>query len=188
MIKRLNFIIPLLSVSLVLLLLQPVSIFAQEELTPGGLRQNVRNVIQERLEQRKEVRQEVRQENEERIKLAVAARWNMFDRTIKLMEAILTKLEPRINKAKESGKNVDQAVTLLADARAKLLSARTNLENIADKRNSALSKAEYLVIRDQYKAMLQDLHKVRMDIVQIIRIIKGYNAATSVSSPSATTP
>lgn len=130
-------------------------------------------------EKRKEAKETAKENVVERVRKSVISRFDVFTRTVRKAEILLEKIEVRITKAREAGKNTNEAEKLLGEAKTKLADAKTKLTAIKDKKDIAINRAGFLEIHNQFKAIGDDLHQVRIKASRIISILKGFNSATS---------
>lgn len=170
-----------LVVVLSLILFVPAQVGAQQSTPAGTL--NIRGKIQqgvENIKERVEQRQtNVREKVLERVRQATKARWGVLNRMTNRTEALLNKLQERIDKAKIAGKDVTEAENLMADARSKLNEARMILVEFQGKETTAVDKTAFQTIQGKFQAVHKNLNVVRQDGAKIIRILKGFNSATS---------
>ena len=152
---------------------QPPNALAQES-TPGGLKR-----VQEKVEAVKE-KVEVRKENKvQRAQNAALSRVKELGRAVTRAEGLLKRIQIRIDKAKAAGKDTTEMESLMADARVKLAAAKTKLSTAEGKIKDADTKAEFADLHQSFKSIKDDLHTVRKDASSIIRLLKGFNSATS---------
>lgn len=142
----------------------------------------------EKIENRIEGLDKVRSGLVLRVRHATGVRWGVLNKAIERSEDLLAKLQIRIEKAKAAGKDVTEAESLMVDAKKSLEDAKAKLEDIESKKDEAINKETFLEIQTQFKAINQNLHTIRINASKIIRILKGFNSATSSgNNPQATT-
>ena len=146
-----------------------------EDQFDGKLRE-VRQKVEERIEGKKE---RVEATRTARVKNSIQVREGVFARAVSLVERILDRLQMRIDKAKEAGKDVTQMAGLMSDARAKLADAKTRLEGIKSKRGTVTDKSGFKDLQTEFQAIRRDIHGARENAARIIRELKGFNSATS---------
>lgn len=153
---------------------------ADEATSPGNKR--LPAVVKERMEDKKgqlAQRQENAQDKVERVRKSVGVRVDAYNRIIGHAEKILDKLQLRIDKAKQAGKDMTEAQVLMSEARAKVVDAKAKLADIESKKGTAMDKASFLQIQRQFQAIQQDLKGIKRDASGIISILRGFNSATS---------
>lgn len=137
------------------------------ESTPGGSKK-----IQEKVEAKKE-------NKVQRAQNAALSRVMELGRAVTRAEGLLKRLQTRIDKAKAAGKDTKEMESLMADAKAKLEAVKTKLSTAEGKIKDADTKAEFGELHNSFKSIKDDLHIVRKDASQIVRLLKGFNSATS---------
>lgn len=160
-----------------------------KETTPSGI-ERVKSVLKERLENRKEkvtgkrenIKEKVEERKEDRtemIRKSVGVRVDIHKRAIHKAEKLLEKLQARIDRAKEAGKDVSEAERLMGDATNRLAQAKAKLESIESKKGTAIDKSGFQEIHQLFQGMREDLHEIRKDASKIISTLRGFNSATS---------
>lgn len=142
----------------------------------------------ERIENRIEGSTSAKVKVVERVRNSVGVRWNVFNKAVEKTVVLLDKLQARIDSAKGAGKDTKEAEGSIVDARAKLDNIKTKLTEIESLKGTAVDKTTFLEIQGKFKEIQRDLHIIRVDASKIIRILKGFNSATSSGkNPQATT-
>lgn len=135
--------------------------------------------VEIRLEERLKQLDKVRRQAVERVRKALLAHWNVLNKAVERVDKLLGKLQLRIDKAKVAGKDTSEAEKLMAEAKEKLAQAKENLAEIKELKENSVTKDEFTTIRGQIKEIWQDLQVVKQNAAKIIRILKGFNSATS---------
>ena len=151
----------------VAILLIPSLVLAQTQTTSSAL------------EKRQEIRNEARERIVARVRQAATARYTNLKRAVELTERLLKKLQIRIDRAQTAGKDVTEANKLMTEAKAKVADAKTRLARVESMKDQAVDKAGYQEIRTEFNAIRADIHQARLLAAKIIRILKGFNSATS---------
>lgn len=149
---------------------------------------NIKERVQEKLSQRKE---KIAEQILQRIRKSVEVRYNVFTRAVNHTEILLSRIQIRIDKAQQAGKDITELNSLMADAKAKLADAKTKLDEIKALKGTAVDKEGFLTIQVKFKEIRQDIHIARQDAAKMIRILKGFNSATSQGQnlqPESTNP
>lgn len=175
-----------------------------EEATSTGIKRLLPAVIREKLDARQEKKAEIletrkekkaevkekieekREDKQERVRKAVTARWNVFSKLTEKAEALLTKLQERIDTAKSAGKDVKDAETVMTDARAKLTDAKIKASEIEEVKGTAMNREVFKEIQLKFQAIHKDLNALRQDASKIIRTLKSFNSENPKATTSAT--
>lgn len=128
-----------------------------------------------------------RTQNLTRVRNALTARWNAYDRLVKLSGQLLDKLQIRINQAKAAGKNTTNAEAAMTDARAKLADAVAKMDAIKPLLGTTMDKNSFMNIQKSLQAIHKDLNMVRLDAAKIISNLKSFNSSTKSAEIRATT-
>lgn len=165
------------------------SAFAVESLTASsdqatsGAIKNERLEVKSRSEAVKNTALERRESKREevvlRVRNSVGVHVKVLDRAIGLAAKILDKLQLRIDRAKEAGKDVTSITALMTDARSKLADATTRLGTITTKKDQAVDKATFRSMELELKTIRKDIQVVKQDASKIIRQLKEFNSSTS---------
>lgn len=143
--------------------------------------------VKEKIAARQEERQDKKETIVERVRQSVKARWEAYKKAIARTDALLDKLQIRIDRAKEAGEDIAEMETLMADARENLAAASEKLAEIESQKGEDVNKASFLEIHNLFRAITKDLHAVRVDAAKIISLLKSFNSATSNGkNPQAT--
>lgn len=180
----------LLFVFIFSLVLSPV--LAEEKKTTEAIT-NIREKVQTALEREKEKNstkpanlENQKSQNVIRVRAAIGARWNAYDKLVRLSGQLLDKLQIRIGMAKASGQNTTESENAMVDARAKLADAKTQLDGLKSLVGTATNKNTFMDAQKKFQAIHKDLNIVRQDASKIIRNLKSFNSSKT-STSSATT-
>lgn len=158
---------------------------AKKRLLPSikNIKEKVSSAVAEKLENRKEGTTGAKTlkvaENKERVRQSIVVRWNVFNRVVTRAENLLDKLQERITRAKDAGKDVTAAEAAMTDARGRLKDAKSKLENIKSKKAEVMTKDQFRAIHQDFKAIERDLIAIKKDAATIIRNLKSFNSTTS---------
>lgn len=175
-----NLIFSLLLFSLMIVAL-PQAVFAETS-TTSGIRK-IKETVQEKLQNVKANIQERKVENIEdkieRARKVSLKHVNVLSRVATAEGKLLDKLQIRIDKASGAGKDMSTASAAMTDARSKLTSANNKIADLKTKIAAAKTRADFQAIQVSFKSVRDDLIAVKQDASKIIRVLKGFNSATS---------
>lgn len=121
-----------------------------------------------------------------KVRAAIVARWNAYDRLVNVAGQLLDKLQIRINNAKAAGKNTAMAEAAMTDARAKLADARAKLDGIKASSGTTTDKNTFLNLQKSLQAVHKDLNIVKQDAAKIISTLRSFNASTKSAEMRST--
>lgn len=121
-----------------------------------------------------------------KLRVAVSARWDAYNKLITRSGQLLDKLQTRINTAKAAGVDTKNSEALMADARAKLADATTQMNGIKNLSTTAINKNTFKEVQKKLQAIHKDLNIVKQDAAKIISNLKSYNASTRSAEKNTT--
>lgn len=191
MIKKLSLLVLTIIITLVAVT-NPV--FARES-TDSAVKEKINklNQINVQLREKLKIKEASREAKIAKMEANILKRFRKFvEQRIKQVEKIiarettlLDKLHARINAAKNAGKDTTELNKLMTDARAKLADAKTRLATVKTKLTSAEDKESFKTFGSEFGAIYKDLRVVKEDASKMIRLLKGFNSATSESTSSS---
>lgn len=159
----------------------PQAVFAENS-SPSGIR-NIKEKVQERIQT---IKSNVAERREERVENKVDLARKITSKHVDVLARVATaegklldKLQIRIDKASAAGKDVGSASATMTDARVKLADANTKIADLKTKIAAAKTRADFQAIQAGFKVVRDDLIAVKQDASKIIRVLKGFNSATS---------
>lgn len=186
--KKISTSIILVLIAIILVI--PSGVLAQGNSSVGNqVRQNVQEKIQQQVANVKDKMASNQGTEKEkvlaRVRVAARVRVGIFNRAIGLSERLLNRIQLRINKAQAAGKDIAELNRLMSEAKTSLENAKTTLVGINGEQT--VDKAGFEAIKAKFKAIRQDLQTVRQDAAKMIKILKGFNSATSAGQNSQAT-
>lgn len=162
-------------------------VFAEQPATRPA---EFKNKETERLSTKAAELENLRIKNTERVRVSVRARWEAYNKLLKLTTTLLDKIQIRIDHAKASGQDTKAMEVIMADAKANLADAKTKMEEIKSLKETAMDKKTFLDVQKRLQAVHKDLNAIRLDVAKITRTLKSFNSlkpSTSSAKPNSTT-
>ena len=164
------------------------SIRARLEMQKKALEERRENVqdkisdVRDRFTQRKE---ELREDAKERIRAYFTRTIHRLTAAVERLESIADRVGSRIEKLKERGVDVRQAVTLLETADAKIAEAKTMLSSLGNSITDALSANE--MVREKVQAVQEIIKKAKQSVMDAHKALVEAIAALRSASPTPST-
>ncbi|MDD2823082.1 MAG: hypothetical protein PHQ59_03285 [Candidatus Daviesbacteria bacterium] len=128
-----------------------------------------------------------KEENKKRVRNSITARVNAYTKLASRSGQLLDKLQVRIDRAKDAGKDTTDSVNAMRDARAKLADAQSKLTSLKALVGTDLDKNGFREAQKTLQAVHKDLNIVKQDASKIIRNLKSFNSnKSSTKSAEAT--
>jgi predicted nucleic acid-binding Zn-ribbon protein len=124
----------------------------------------------------------------EKVRQTIVVRDAHFEQVFTRVNALLNKLQIRIDRAKSQGQNTQEIEKLMADARLKLTDAQTRAADVKTKQQTATTKADFVAIQPQFKAIKEDIRAISLDAAKIHKALKGFNSSLNSEGSRSAKP